>query len=154
MERKEQLRRMLSKVNALVEAMRYSISSAPPNDIWKYSSYKGFIRTYNDLAKEATPFLALGSQIYYFDTDKVASHGNTIASQQKGYFDQAHSNALMLKSLLEGELGYAEDETHKLTAFLQGNLRKAVYGTPEKEVEVQNSIETLLVGRGMAKGSN
>jgi hypothetical protein len=152
MHRKEQLRRLLSKLNALIEAMRYSISSASPEDIWKYSSYRTFIAKYNDLVKEVEPLLPTGIHIYVCDLAKVPGASDTIATQQKSFFDQAHSNALLLKSVLEGEIGHAEDETHILTAFIQNNLRKAVYGTPEKEVEIQNSIETLLVGRGMAKG--
>jgi hypothetical protein len=59
---------------------------------------------------------------------------------------------VVLKSLLEGEIGYAEDQTHNLTDFIQGNLRKAIFAAPGTEVEVQNAIETLFVGRGMVKG--
>jgi hypothetical protein len=55
---------------------------------------------------------------------------------------------------LEGAIGYAEDETHNLRDFIQANLRRAVFTTPDKEVEVQNGIEALIVGRGMAKGTD
>jgi hypothetical protein len=150
-ERKEQLRRLLSKTNALIEAMRYSVNSAVANDVWKYSSYKTFMVQYNDLAQEAAPFVP-GQKLYGFDLNKVPGPANTIALQQKGYFDNTHSGLLVLKSILEGEIGYAEDETHKLATFIQDNLRKAVHGIPEREVEIQNCIETLLIGRGMAKG--
>jgi hypothetical protein len=149
--RQEQLRRLLSKANALIEAMRYSIDSARPNDVWRYSSYKTFMTKYNDLVEEAAPFLRQ-DRIYRFDLNKIAGNVDTIAMVQKTYFDQVHSNLLMLKSIIEGEVGYAEDETHRLVAFIQDNLRKAVHGTPEREVEVQNSLETLLVGRGFVKG--
>jgi len=152
MNRKEQLRRLLSKVNGLVDAMRYSISSARPEDVWKYSSYKAFMSTYNDVAKEAAHLLPVGTHIYAFDLNKVPSHLDTIAVQQKGYFDHTHSNALVLKSTLEDEIGYPGDETDSLPVFIQSNLRKAVYVKPERELEIQNSIETLLLGRGMAKG--
>jgi uncharacterized repeat protein (TIGR03803 family) len=37
--------------------------------------------------------------------------------------------------------------------FIQGNLRRAVFAIPDKEVDVQNGIEALIVGRGMAKGT-
>jgi hypothetical protein len=154
MERREQLRRLLSKVNALVEAMRYSISSARPDDVWRYSSYRTFMGMYNDVAEEAAHALSEESQIGAYDLSKIPGPADTMGIQQKSFFDDAHANALLLKSTLEAEIGYAEDETHKLTAFIQSSLRKAVYGTPEREVEIQNSIETLLVGRGMAKGVN
>lgn len=57
-----------------------------------------------------------------------------------------------MKSLLEGAIGYAEDETQKLKDFVQANLRKAMHDVPTKEVEVQNGIETMIVGRGMQRG--
>jgi len=59
-----------------------------------------------------------------------------------------------LKSLLEEAIGYAEDETQKLKDFIRANLRKAVFTAPQKETEVQNTVESLLVGRGMEKGTD
>jgi hypothetical protein len=58
----------------------------------------------------------------------------------------------MLRSLLEITIGYAEDETQNLKDFIQANLRRAVFAVPEKETEIQNSIESLIIGRRMAKG--
>ena len=89
----------------------------------------------------------------FFDLSRLKrSSADRTWIQSKELFDCALANTSMLKSLLEGEIGYAEDETHKLIDFLQANLRKALHGVPEKEADVQNGIETLLVGRGMAKG--
>jgi hypothetical protein len=34
------------------------------------------------------------------------------------------------------------------------NLRRAIFVIPNKELEIQNSIESLLVGRSMAKGTD
>lgn len=56
--------------------------------------------------------------------------------------------------MLEGEFGYAADETQKLKDFFEGNLRKAILSPPDKEVEIQNGIEILIIGRGMAKGTD
>jgi len=152
MEKKDQLRQLLSKTKALIEAMRYSISSSSPTDPWKYASYRSFLRHYRDLAQEAGPLLPVGSRIYVPDLEKIPGAGDTVAMTQKAYFDQAHSNTLLLKSLIEGAIGYAEDEAHKLRDFIGSNLRKAVFTAPEKEADIQNSLESLLVGRGMAKG--
>src|SRR5258708_4912532 len=74
--------------------------------------------------------------------------------QLKQLFELAYSNTSLLKSLLEGEIGFAEDETQNLRDFIQANLRRAVFAAPEKELEIQNSIESLVVGRGMNKGTD
>jgi hypothetical protein len=55
---KDQLKQLLSNANALLEAMRYSTTTArgEATNIGKYSSYKMFLRKYNDLAKKRLLF--------------------------------------------------------------------------------------------------
>jgi len=154
MERKEQLKQLLSNTNALLEAMRYSASTATGSsaNVGNYSSYKMFMRKYNDLAKKASSHLPDVTILDQFDLNKVRESGDTTWPQQKEHFDIAYSNVALLKSLLEGAIGYAEDQTQRLRDFIQVNLRKSVFGVPQKEVEIQNGLESLFVGRGMTKG--
>jgi hypothetical protein len=151
---KDQLKQLLSNANALLEAMRYSTTTARGEaaNIGKYSSYKMFLRKYNDLAKKAAPLLADPTMLDLFDLDKIKESSDTVWPRQKELFDLAYSNVALLKSLLEGEIGYAEDEIRNLMDFIQANLRRAVFAVPDKEVDVKNAIEALIVGRGMAKG--
>jgi REase_DpnII-MboI len=39
-----------------------------------------------------------------------------------------------------------------LRDFLKSNLRRAIFQEPKHEREIQNAIETLLLGRGLTKG--
>jgi hypothetical protein len=154
--KKEQLKELLSNTSALLGAMRTSTAtvSGEAANIGRYSSYKTFLRKYNDIVKQAAPLLPNTTMLDVFSLDKIKGSGNYTWVQQKEFFDGAYSNAALLKSLLEGAIGYAEDETHNLRDFIQANLRRAVFATPDKEVEVQNGIEALIVGRGMAKGAD
>ena len=155
MNRREQLKQQLRITNALLEAMRYSIeSSVGKDDIWKYGSYRIFLRKYHALVKQAAPFLTNPSMLDEIDITKIKGSGDTVWPVQKELFDLAYSNTVLLKSLLEGEIGYAADETQKLKDFFQGNLRRAILSTPDREVEIQNGIEILIIGRGMAKGTD
>ncbi len=77
---------------------------------------------------------------------------NTIALQQKNYFDSVHANLSILKAFLENKLGIKEDKVLQIKDFLKANLRRAVFNTPEKEIQIQEIIEQLLIGRGMEKG--
>jgi len=154
MTQKDKIKRLLANTNALLEAMRFSIHSAVgPDDIWKYASYKTFLIKYNRLVDLSAPFLQDPSMLDKFDAERIPEPASATWPQQKQMFDWAFSNISLLKSLLEGEIGYADDETQKLKEFIQGNLRRAIFEVPQKEVEVQNAVETLLIGRGMAKGS-
>ena len=155
MDHKAQLKQLLSNTSALLEAMRFSASAATGEhaNIGNFSGASTFLRKYDMLARLAKPLLPDSSMLEFFDLSRLnnSSMGRTWI-ESKELFDRALANTSMLKSLLEGAIGYAEDETHKLMDFLQANLRKALHSAPEKEAEVQNGIETLLVGRGMSKG--
>jgi hypothetical protein len=98
---------------ALLEAMCYSTSTATGDaaNVGRWSSYGIFLRKYNHLAQLAAPLLSNRSLIDTFDLTKVRSSSNTVWPQQKENFELAYANASLLKSLLEGEIGYAADET-------------------------------------------
>jgi len=156
MSQKEQLKQLLSNTNALLAAMRYSTTtpSGESANIGTWGSYQTFLRKYNELAKQAAPLLSNTTMLDQILVENIKGIGSTTWPEQKFFFDMAYSNASLLKSLLEGAIGYAEDETHNLRDFIQSNLRRAVFGVPDKEIDVQNGIEALIVGRGMAKGTD
>lgn len=154
MDKKEQIKGLLRSTIALQGAMDSSLTSATGEhaNLGKYASFKTFMRKYNLLAKESARLVHGVAMLDVFDLDRVKGSGDYTWVYQKELFDSCYSNVVMLRSLLEVSIGFAEDETQKLKDFLQANLRRAVYAIPEKEVEIQNSVETLLTGRGMAKG--
>jgi len=153
-EKKEQLKLLLSNTNALLSAMRTSTVTVSGElaNIGRYSSYKMFLRKYNELVKQAVPLIPANPLLDLFNLEKIRESASCTWIQQKEFFDMAYSNAALLKSLLQGAIGYAEDETQNLKDFIQANLRRAVFTIPDREAEVQNGIEALIVGRGMAKG--
>lgn len=154
MDTKEQLTGLLRSTVALQGVMRDSLSSATGDHaiLGKYSSFKTFMRKYNLIANEAAPLLKSSAMLDAFNLDKIKGSADYTWPQQKELFDNVYANVAMLRSLLEITIGYAEDETHNLKDFVQANLRRAVFTAPERETEIQNSIESLIVGRGMAKG--
>lgn len=156
MDHKEQLKQLLGNTSALLEAMRYSTSTASGDaaNIGKYASYQTFLRKYNELVKQAAPLLLFTNVLDTINLDKIKGINDTTWPQQKVYFELAYSNTALLKSLLEAAVGYAEDATQKLKDFLQSNLRRAIFADPEREVEICDGIEVLIVGRGMAKGTD
>jgi hypothetical protein len=154
--KKAALKQLLSSVNALMAAMRISTSTVSGEyaNIGRYTSYKLFIDKYQRLATQAIPLLSDPTVLSAYDLSKIKGSADLTWTQQKEYFDFAYANAALLKSLIEAEIGFAEDETNNLKVFLEANLRKAVFVPPQKEVEIQNAVESLMVGRGMAKGTD
>jgi len=154
MDRKAHLKQLLSNATALLQAMRYSSTTATGDmaNVGNFTSYKMFLRKYNTLAREAAPMLQSTTMLDVFDIDNIPTSGNTVWPVQKELFETAYSNTALLKSLLENAIGYAADETQHLEDFIQANLRRAIFAEPAKELEIQNAIESIIVGRGMAKG--
>jgi hypothetical protein len=154
MEKAEKLKNLLRSAVALQGVMRDSLSSATGEhaNVGKFASFKTFMRKYNLIAQEAAPLLKDTSLLDLFNLELIEGSGHYTWPKQKELFDHVLANVAMLRSLLENSIGFAEDESQNLKDFIQANLRRAVFATPAKEIEVQNSIESLIVGRGMAKG--
>lgn len=53
---------------------------------------------------------------------------------------------------LESATDFVEDEFENVANFIKSKLRASIFKAPEKEFEVQNAIESLLIGRNMTKG--
>jgi len=150
--KKEKLQELLLFTNGLLDSMEQSVKSSPESDIWKHSSYKTYLRKYNQLVEEVNKVTGGTSLLDYYNLDKIPGLGDTVAMQQKYYFDSVHANLKILKAFLENKVGFKEDKILQIKDFLEANLRKATFKEPEKEVEVQDIIEQLLIGKGMQKG--
>ena len=74
--------------------------------------------------------------------------------QEKMILEQTLLYANMLLSGLEGTVDFVEDEFENIANFFQSRLRAAIYQKPEREIEVQNAIESLLLGRGFSRGAD
>lgn len=149
---KIKLTEYLTFTNALLESMEKSVKATPESNVWKHSSYETYIRKYNTLVKEVAQITSGTSLLDVYNLDKLPTYMNTIALQQKNYFDSVHANLSILKAFLENKLGIKEDKVLQIKDFLKANLRRAVFNTPEKEIQIQEIIEQLLIGRGMEKG--
>ncbi|TLX72833.1 hypothetical protein E9993_16975 [Labilibacter sediminis] len=147
----DKLKEYLSLSTALKDAMRMSLEGDDSN-VWKYSSYKEFMRKYNMLVKEVIQVIEVKTILDLYDLEKVPSNCDTIAIQQKHYFDSVYSNLSILESFLKNKSEVKNDEIKNLKYFIQSNLRKVIFSEPQKETEVQNAIEQLFIGKGLNKG--
>lgn len=143
---------LIMQVNAFCEMIHEVLSDAHTNEIGRYSCFKDMARIYNDFAERAKKFLN-GSEIFYtFNLDEIPSWGDSVWSTQKRILEQVLLLAKMLLASLEGSVDFVDDEFDNIENFIQSRLRTVIFKKPEKEIEVQNAIESLLLGRGLAKG--
>ena len=84
--------------------------------------------------------------------DAVQSILNNSNADEIARYTSYKVMAKMLLASLEGNCDFVDDEFENLQNFLHSRLRASIFKKPEKEIEVQNAIETLLLGRGLSKG--
>lgn len=144
-------REALLTVSALRRSMEHAVRS-DPDAVWKHSAYRHYMRKYNDVVRHIQQQVAIPAPIDLYDIDKVPTSGNTVMAAQKEYFESVHANLSILEAWLSGKVDRPAEKSEDLRHFLEASLRKAIFDPPQMEREVQNAIEQLLIGRGMAKG--
>ena len=156
-EKAQQLEQYLTMARALLQSMDSVISNIPEDtSVWHFVSYKGYATQYTRLVEAIAALESLPKGILFpYDLDKISGIDNTVHIQQKSMFQQVHGDLSMLCSWLDAILGKAgsSSEVRSLEDFISSKLRPAmVTGRPESEKDVQNTMEQILIGRGMQKG--
>jgi REase_DpnII-MboI len=150
-DKRQKLESYLASANALLRSMELAPTSNPA-DVWRFTSYKQYIRKYNQLVEAVSAVETIDVPIDRYDEAKVPGIGDTIAIQQTELFQSVHANLSVLRAWLEQKVGKSAHEASSLGTFLQSRLRSAIFSLPASELEVQNAVEQLLIGRGLQKG--
>jgi hypothetical protein len=144
-------REALISVSALKKSMEHALRS-DPNAVWRHSSYRHYMRKYNDIVRYVRGLADIRAPIDVYDMKKVPHWGNTVMPVQKELFESVHANLSILEAWLSARVDLPAEKAEDLRNFFEANLRKAVFDPPDREVEIQNAVEQLLIGRGMVKG--
>ena len=148
------IRVLLNQIKALIESIQEILTNKDTAEHCRYVSYRDMALVYNDLAEQVEKVLRLPSIIYTFNVEDIRGVGDTLWGTQKRILEQVLVNSRMLQSSLEGSIDFVDDEFDNLHNFIYSRLRTVIFKLPEKEIEVQNAIETLLLGKGLNKGSD
>lgn len=119
--------------------------------ILPYSGYATFLRRSNDLVTRAAQLISVDGLLDHYDLEKASNAFDTTTIAQKNMFEMSHANLSILRSLLEQAIGAHQSEIEALSLFVQVNLRRVLFEMPDREIQVQNGLEQLLIGRGYAK---
>jgi len=149
-----EIKMLLSQLRAFRDTTNEILNNSKAAETARYASYKDMARIYNDLAERSKRVLHEGYTFYTFDLQSISGWGDTVWPTQKRILEQVLLSTRLLISSLEGSMDFVDDEFDNIENFLQSRLRAAIHHRPEKEVQVQDAIETLLIGRGLSKGSD
>lgn len=142
---------------AVKAAMEANLNSSTP-DVGNWGASLGYAHTYNGIAKayhhygeisDPSPLLVKIYDKKYLD---VISGDDWI--RNKKLFDLVYMDVLILNELLSEYATVDVSEFLEIEDFLKMNLRRAVFEKPVKEIQVQDTVEVLLAGRGLKKPSD
>ncbi len=145
---------LISQMRAFCETIQDILHNADTAEIGRYSSYKDMACIYNDFAEQVNHVLQVSSMIYTFNISDIPSYGNAVWGVEKKILEQVLISAKMLLASLEGSIDFVDDEFDNIENFFSSRLRTVIFNKPDKEIEVQNAIESLLLGRGLSKGTD
>lgn len=148
----KKLKQLLAQFKALKISIEKILSDEATASVAKFVSYRDMACIYNELTKSAMPFLHGGNSIYILNIDSIKGHMDTVWPEQKRILEQVLLHTNITYASIEGSVDFIEDEFDNIENFIAKKLRAAIFRTPERENEVQNAIESLLVGRGLEKG--
>ena len=143
---------LIAQLKAFRLQIEMTLSNSSAVETGRYSCFKNMAITYNDFAEASKKLLRVPTMFYTFNLDAIPNIGDSVWTVQKSILEQVLLNANLLLAGLEGSMDFADDEFDNINDFLKLRLRSAIFSKPEKESEVQNAIEILLTGRGLAKG--
>ncbi|MDE0089118.1 MAG: hypothetical protein OXU23_25600 [Candidatus Poribacteria bacterium] len=156
-QKKQQLENILAMAKALLSSMDTVIKSVPKSDnLWHFASYRSYAEQYNALVSRMFELEPKTTNLFaYYNMDNIRGNTDTLPLQQHSIFQDVHGNLSMLCAWIDSELGSERitSEVRTLENFLQASLRPAMLsGKPNTEKDVQDTIERILIGRGMQKG--
>ena len=154
LDKTKEIKVLISQLKALIDTIQDILNNSNTSEAGRYSSYKDMAIKYNDLVGVAKNLLTVQSVFYTFNTDLIPEFGDTVWPTQKRILEQVLVSTKMLLSSVEGSTDFVDDEFDNIENFLQTRLRTVIFRKPDKELEVQNAIESLLLGRGLSKGTD
>ena len=147
------LKMLISQVKTLRSSVERVLNDSATETYSRYVGFKMYAENYNILASQAEKILCLPSNSFsHFHTDRMKSYMDTLDGTMKQVVEGVYLQSGILLTYLESAIDFVEDEFENISNFIKSKLRASIFTVPEKEVEVQNALELLLIGRGLNKG--
>lgn len=144
---------LIYQCKSLKSSVIRSLDNANSNQTGRYASFKLYAGQFDNLATDVCKVLEIPRESFaQFDVGTMPSWGDSTWPYQLQITEAVLLGIDMMLSYLEAATDYSEDEFSALENFFKTKLRSSIYSVPQKEIEVQNAIEILLVGKGWTKG--
>lgn len=149
----QMIKLLISQAKALESNVNRTLCDTATESHARYVLFKTYAETFNLIARQAEEVLGLPKNSFsVFRTQDMKSYMDTLWGTQKQVVEAVALQTGILLTYLESATDFVEDEFDNFANFIRSKLRASIFAAPTKEVEVQNAIELLLIGRNMTKG--
>ena len=149
--KQKQIKTLLAKADALLESLKMVYETDRDSGSFGFVSHKSFIQKHNALMSEVTQVVGTDFNVYLIDDARVPDWANSLPGQRRNAFDAVLLNLNTVRAELK-ELSGNISAVDDLRLFIRDKLRAVIHKPPSDEHDIQDAIETLLIGRGYAKG--
>lgn len=158
MEKKEKLSYLLNRAEELMNSINlvYEMESRDKSQYSKmsaFSSHKTFAIQQKNLAVDVMKEFPEANFLVY-DTDRMKGTFDSVYGYRKDVMDGVLIETGKVRAFLKARLGQKQDEIEEIITLITHNLRSIVQIIPQKEREIQEKIEYLLIGKGYSKGTD
>lgn len=144
---------LIAQTKATAQNVSRALNDAATVPRSRYVAFRVYANTYNQLADHTETILDYPkNSLARFNISALGSQHDTLWGTQKEIMEAVALNLSLLLTHLENATDFVEDEYDNVTNFIKSKLRPTIFTAPSKEVEIQNAIEILLLGRNLAKG--
>ena len=152
LEETTRLKILLNQIDGLVDTIAGILNNDKAAEHSRYVSFRDMAIIYNNLADDVLATTKFKVSVNKFNVEHMPGYADTLWGEQKRILEQVLLQAKLIKIILQGNLDFAEDEFDNIANFIFSKLRSTIFRKPDKETEIQDAIESLLIGRGMSKG--
>ena len=157
-EKKEKLSYFLNRAEELMSSIKlvYEMESRDEsqyNKIHAFSSHKTFAVQQKNLALDIMREFPDANFLFY-DTDSMPEAFRSVYAQRKNVMDGVLIETGKMRAFLKSKAGQKQNEIEGIISLITNKLRSIVRATPQKEGEVQDKVEDLLIGKGYSKGTD
>lgn len=150
LDRTKEIKLLIYQAKTLKENISRALNDSATAAHSRYVSFRTYADMYNNIANEAAKLFNV--QFTSFNTKAMQGHMDTVWGIEKEIMEAVALYTDMLLTYLESTTDFAEDEFDNISNFIKSKLRPTIFAIPEKEVEIQNALEVLLIGRNLSKG--
>jgi hypothetical protein len=137
---------MMAKAAARNAERACEVAGRNTGTIYGYSGYLAYIEEYNRLVPLVVE--QFGEEAWnYFQLIKVPKGRSGI--EFVAYSELAAARLNTLASYLQAKLGATDRQVQAMLDLIDANLRSATFQDPEREVDVQNTLEVIFRARGL-----